>query len=213
MTPPDRSYVPAAGHGWALPFYDPLTRLLGVDAARRALVEQAALRPAQRVLDIGCGTGRLIVLVAHLHPDVEVVGLDPDPKALARARRKVERAGVSVQLDRGFADALPYAPASFDRVFSSFMLHHLEPTQKVAALREVRRVLEPGGALHLLDFGGAGPGPRGVLARMLHSGERLRDNFGGRIPVLMTQAGLADAREVGHRAMLFRQIAYYRATA
>ena len=99
MTPPDRSYVPAAGHGWALPFYDPLTRLLGVDAARRALVEQAALRPAQRVLDIGCGTGRLIVLVAHLHPDVEVVGLDPDPKALARARRKVERAGVSVQLE------------------------------------------------------------------------------------------------------------------
>jgi len=79
-----RTYLPAAGHDWSLPLYDPIVKLLGGDAARRALLEQAALRPGQRVLDVGCGTGTLATLIKQLYPDVEVVGLDPDPKALAR---------------------------------------------------------------------------------------------------------------------------------
>ncbi len=83
-----RTYLPAAGHDWSLPLYDPIVKLLGGDAARKALLEQAALRPGQRVLDVGCGTGTLATLIKQLYPDVEVVGLDPDPKALARARRK-----------------------------------------------------------------------------------------------------------------------------
>ena len=88
-----RTYLPAAGHDWSLPLYDPIVKLLGGDAARKALLEQAALRPGQRVLDVGCGTGTLATLIKQLYPDVEVVGLDPDPKALARARRKAARAG------------------------------------------------------------------------------------------------------------------------
>src|SRR5437762_6488263 len=91
-----RTYLPAAGHDWSLPLYDPIVKLLGGDAARKALLEQAALRPGQRVLDVGCGTGTLATLIKQLYPDVEVVGPDPDPKALARARRKAARAGVSI---------------------------------------------------------------------------------------------------------------------
>src|SRR2546430_13790941 len=88
-----RTYLPAAGHDWSSPLYDPIVKLLGGDAARKALLEQAALRPGQRVLDVGCGTGTLATLIKQLYPDVEVVGLDPDPEALARARRKAARAG------------------------------------------------------------------------------------------------------------------------
>jgi ubiquinone/menaquinone biosynthesis C-methylase UbiE len=120
-----KTYVPAAGHHWFLALYDPLVTLLGGDKTRRALAEQAALRPGQRVLEIGCGTGSLVLEIKRLHPDVEVVGLDPDPKALVRARRKAGRAAVSIQFDQGYSDELPYPDASFDRVFSSFMLHHL----------------------------------------------------------------------------------------
>jgi ubiquinone/menaquinone biosynthesis C-methylase UbiE len=154
MGEPRRVYVPAAGHHWFLPLYDPLVKLLGGDQAMRALLDQAAIRPGHRVLDIGCGTGSLVTLIKRLHPDVDVVGLDPDPKALARGKRKAERAAVSIQLDQGFSDELPYPEASFDRVFSSFMFHHLQPDEKEKTLREVRRVLKPGGSLHLLDFGG-----------------------------------------------------------
>ena len=74
MTTTERSFLPAAGRDFLLPAYDPLTRLLGVDRARRALVEQSALRAYFRVLDIGCGTGSLAVLVKTLYPAVQVVG-------------------------------------------------------------------------------------------------------------------------------------------
>src|SRR5215469_6148214 len=88
-----RAYLPAAGHDWALPFYDPFVKLLGADAARRTLLQQADLRPGNRVLDIGCGTGTFVELIKRVHPEVSVVGLDPDPKALARAKKKAARAG------------------------------------------------------------------------------------------------------------------------
>ena len=85
MVESSRTYLPAAGRDWRLPLYDPFVKLLGGDAARRVLLDQAGLRPGQRVLDVGCGTGTLATLIKQLHPEVEVVGLDPDPKALARA--------------------------------------------------------------------------------------------------------------------------------
>jgi ubiquinone/menaquinone biosynthesis C-methylase UbiE len=207
-----RTYVPAAGHDWFLPLYDPIVKLLGGDPARRALLDQAAIRPGHRVLDVGCGTGSLAILIKRLHPDVDVVGLDPDPRALARARRKAKRAAVSIRFDRGFSDELPYPGASFDRVFSSLMLHHLQPGEKEKTLREVRRVLTPGGSLHVLDFGGPESTPDGLLARFLHSGHRLRDNAEGRILALMRQAGFADPKKVAHRSMGFLRIAYYQAS-
>ncbi|MBI4527075.1 MAG: methyltransferase domain-containing protein [Deltaproteobacteria bacterium] len=213
MAKSPRTYIPAAGHDWWLPLYDPISKLLGLDAARRALLEQAAIRPNHRVLDIGCGTGSLIMLIKRLHPDLDVVGLDPDPKALARARRKAERAAVSIKFQQAFSDELPYPDASFDRVFSSFMFHHLAPDEKEQTLGEIRRVLKPGGSLHMLDFGGPDSNPHGFFARFLHFGHRLKDNFGGRILTFMSQAGLENPKEVNHRTTLFGPIAYYRASA
>lgn len=211
MTEPHRTYLPAAGHAWFLPLYDPFVKLLGGDSARRALLDQTAIRPGHRVLDIGCGTGSLVVLIKRLHPDVDVVGLDPDPKALARGRRKAERAGCSIQFDQGFSDGLPYPDASFDRVFSSFMFHHLPPEEKSRSLWEVRRVLKPGGCLHMLDFGGPEAGRDDFLGHLLHSSHRLRDNGEGRILTLMSQAGYADPKKVADGTLLFGRIAYYQA--
>jgi ubiquinone/menaquinone biosynthesis C-methylase UbiE len=207
-----RSYLPAAGHDRWLPFYDPMVKLLGADSARAALLEQADLRPGYRVLDIGCGTGTFVALVKQLHPDVEVVGLDPDPKALARARRKSLRSGVSIQLDQGFADELPYPEHAFDRVFSCFMLHHLAPPEREAALREVRRVLEPTGRFHLLDFSTPAAHSSGRFTTWLHSGHRLKDNTDERILGLMRQAGLADPQRLGARHLLVGHIAYFQAS-
>lgn len=211
MADPQRPFVPAAGHDWLLPLYDPVQKLLGGDAARAQLIEQASIEPGHCVLDVGCGTGDLVVQVKLLHPEAIVVGLDPDPKALARASAKADRAGTAVRLERGFADDLPFADASFDRVVSSFMFHHLDLDVKRGMLAEIRRVLAPGGSLHLLDFGGTGDTHGGLLARLLHAHEHLRDNLGDRPLELMRDAGLSNPRQVGRRRTIFGTIAFLQA--
>lgn len=212
MVEPGRTYLPAAGHPWSLPLYDPLVKLLGGDAVRAALLDQAVVRPGHRVLDMGCGTGSLVVLIKRQYPEVDVVGLDPDPRALARARRKGQRAALSIQLNRGFSDALPYPEGSFDRVFSSFMFHHLEAAEQEKTLREVRRVLKPGAAFHMLDFARPDSKSAGRLTRLLHSSHRLKGNSDERILSLMSQAGLSDARRRGARRLLVGHVAYYQAS-
>lgn len=205
-----RTFMPAAGRDLFLPFYDPLTKLLGSDRLNRALIDQSALQPGFRVLDVGCGTGTLVVTIKRSHPAVEVTALDPDPNALARAKRKAERAGVSIRFDRGFADALPYEDAAFDRVFSSMMFHHLRKTEKEATLGEIRRVLKPGGRLEFLDFATGSHTP-GLLARMIHGQPQSRDNADVRLRDLMTRAGFDDAKRVGDHNTLFGRVAFYQA--
>jgi ubiquinone/menaquinone biosynthesis C-methylase UbiE len=204
-------YLPAAGRDWRLPFYDPLVTLMGVDRTRKALIDLAALTPNDRVLEIGCGTGSLLTWIKRVHPGVTVIGLDPDPKALARAHAKARRAAVSIQLDEGFADQMPYPDASFDHVFSSFMFHHLPRGAKEPTLREVRRVLKPRGRLILLDFAGPESGQRNTFARRLHSAHRLADNAEDKVLALLRGAGFTDAKKITQDALLFGhgRINYY----
>jgi SAM-dependent methyltransferase len=204
----DRAYLPAAGRDILLPLYDPMVRLLGADGARRKLFEQAGALPQHRLLDIGCGTGTLAVAIKGWLPGAQVTGIDPDPHALARARRKARGAGVSIAFDQGFADALPYPDASFDRVFSSFMFHHLPSGTKLTALREVRRVLKPEGSLHLLDFEQEGPHSHNPVARWLHSSKHMQDNQSAQILGWMREAGFDDARLVDTQKRIFGKIAY-----
>jgi ubiquinone/menaquinone biosynthesis C-methylase UbiE len=207
-----RTYLPAAGRDSFLPLYDLMTKLMGADHARTALLERAKIRSGQRVLDLGCGTGSLLIQLKRLHPETEVTGIDPDPKALARARRKAARAAVSIQFEQGFGDELPYPAASFDRVLSSLMFHHLPADAKGNTLRSVRRVLKPGGEFHMLDFEGPNHGAHGFLSRLLHSNNRLKDNSDSRVLRFLTEAGFAEPKKVGSQAMRFGNIAYYQAT-
>jgi SAM-dependent methyltransferase len=214
MADAGKAYLPAAGHDWALPLYDPFVKLLGGEPTRLALIEQAAIRPHHRILEIGCGTGSVLVLLKRTHPDAEVVGLDPDPKALRRAKRKAERASVSIGLDQGFSGDMHYPDRSFDRVLSSFMFHHLDAVEKERTLREVRRVLKPDGVFHMVDFAGLDARSGGFLARRLHAHHRLADNDEDRILALMRQAGFADVRKVREGTIFFgyMRLKYYQAS-
>lgn len=205
-----RTYIPAAGWSWLLPIYDPWVKLLGAAALRRALITQMTLAPGLRVLDIGSGTGTFAVQLKQLHPRITVLGLDPDPRAVARAETKARNAGVEVHFDRAFADQLPYADSSFDRVSCTFMLSLVPAGEKEATLTEVRRVLKPTGSFHLLDL--VKQPPRNLFARLLQPRKRLHTCTDDQIVALMRHAGFVDPKRTGHYALWLWPLATYRAS-
>ncbi|HEU4428731.1 MAG TPA: class I SAM-dependent methyltransferase [Myxococcota bacterium] len=210
-----RGYVPALGFDVLTRFYDPLIALtLRENKLKRRLIDQAAIAPRHDVLDVGCGTGTLAMLAKRQHPDARVVGLDGDPAVLAIARKKIEAAGLAIELREGLADtSAVFAPASFDRILTSLVLHHLLAEQKRQALAAMRSWLRPGGELHVLDFG-----PQRGVMRVVSRGiawfdgeDRLRDNLAGRLPALMHDAGFVSADERGNAFTPFGYVSYYAA--
>ncbi|GIM91972.1 class I SAM-dependent methyltransferase [Paractinoplanes toevensis] len=200
----ERDYLPAMGRHSLLFLYDPCTRLAGVGRLHDELLDRAAVRPGHRVLEIGCGTGNLVLRLARRTPGAEVLGTDPDPAALRRGRRKAARRGLPVSFELAFADDLPVPDASVDRVLSSYMLHHLDGPDKPRAMEEIRRVLRPGGELHLVDAHSTGG----------RAHPRLADNAPDRIVGLMRDAGL-DAAENGrgHRRGALGHYVFYRGSS
>ncbi|OBB48182.1 class I SAM-dependent methyltransferase [Mycobacterium sp. 852002-51961_SCH5331710] len=203
-------YLPAAGHDMFLPAYDLLTRALGFRRAYRTLIAQADLRDGMTVLEVGCGTGNLIVAAHQAHPGIAATGCDPDPLALRRAERKA-RGLTGVTFDRGYAQRLPHADGVFDRVLSSMMWHHLDDDTKDAAAEQIFRVLRPGGELHLVDIGGEVSAEDGVLARRLMRSAHAAGNRGDAIPRQLRGAGF-ECTQVGHqRVRVFGHVAFFRA--
>ncbi len=108
------------------------------------LVERAAPRPGERVLDLACGTGIVArIIAAHIVPNGSVTGLDVSPAMLAVARGRAEAEGIAATWDQGDAAALPYAAGAFDLALCQQGLQYFP--DKPAALRELHRVLAPGG--------------------------------------------------------------------
>ena len=195
------SYLPALRFPALTRAFDAVVgHLMPEQRFKQRLVDQATLRPEQRVLDLGCGTGTLAIMAMRAEPDADVVGLDADPEILELARAKAREADVKVGFDRGLGTELPYEDASFDRVLSTLFFHHLTGAEKRRAAGEVARVLRPGGELHVADWGVQ----RDLLMRVLFTGvrvldgfERTRDNATGALPAIFEEAGLDGVADKG----------------
>jgi ubiquinone/menaquinone biosynthesis C-methylase UbiE len=118
-----------------------------VDATTRATMARVDLSAADAVLDVGCGTGELLVRLSAKYPTARLTGLDPVPEMLAVARSKLSD---KVDLRTGWANQLPWPEGTFDVVVSCNMFHYI--THPVAAVREMERVLRPGGRIVITDW-------------------------------------------------------------
>jgi len=184
-------YIPALGLRILTPFYDFIQRWVVRDIRYKSrLIKQAAIQAGHRVLDLGCGTGTLAIMAKQAQPDAEVVGLDADPEMLKVAHNKSSREVSDVKFDEGMTFNLPYPDASFDRVLSSIMIHHLKTSDKEKTAREIYRVLKAGGQLHVIDFGKPSTFYGKLLGPFLHRFEEANDNIDGKLPIMFGQAGL-----------------------
>ena len=203
-------YIPALRWKGLTPFYDVLLRwVMQEEHFKRELIRQAQIQPGQHVLDLGCGTATLAVMVKQAYPDALVTGLDGDPQVLQIGRAKAKKAGVALTLDQGMAYELPYPDASFDRVLSSLMFHHLTTQNKQRAIKEVYRVLRPGGSFLIVDFGR----PQGIWSRLILPVmarlEEVADNYKGLLLTMLRLAGFEAIASTANFETLFGTLVLY----
>lgn len=192
----ETAYIPALGLSGLTPAYDAIMAAFFPEGRlRRPLVDALGTRPGDVVIDVGCGTATVSLLIQESAPGALVAALDIDPTILAAALRKAIDRAAPVQFGQGSAAALPFADACADHVVSSLMLHHLSHALKEQMLAECARVLRPGGRLHILDFGPPSiDWLRGLLVPLMAGFEHVDDNLHGRVPAMLTTAGFVDVR-------------------
>lgn len=119
-------------------------------AARNAAFLLPHLRPGMRLLDAGCGVGSITIGLAERVAPGEVIGVDIDAGTIEAARARAKEHGVTnVRFEQADATALPFGDATFDAAFTHALLQHLP--EPLAAVREIARVLKPGGVAGLAD--------------------------------------------------------------
>ena len=190
------------------PVYDGMNRVMtaGLDLRWRRLAAASVVRPGDRVLDAACGTGDFAVAALHAGAG-SVVGLDFSERMLERARRKVPAA----DFVRGDVLALPFEDRAFDAATIGFGIRNVADLE--LGLRELRRVLRPGGRLAILEITQPGGALRPffslwfdrvvpVLGKLVMGGEAYsylpasvrRFPAAPELAVLMRAAGLEDVR-------------------
>ena len=206
------TYIPALRYRWLTPLYDPVMRwFMRESTFKRRLVEQAQVGKGHRVLDLGCGTATLAILIKKAQPDAEVIGIDGDPTILEIARDKVRKEGLEIPLYEGMAFDLPCRDNYLDRAFSSLVFHHLTRDDKIRTLREILRVLRPKGELHVADFGKPQNDLMYIISLITRHFEEASDNVQGLLPGMIHDAGFERVEETARYMTIFGTLSLYRA--
>jgi ubiquinone/menaquinone biosynthesis C-methylase UbiE len=138
-------------------FYDLVMWFLTLgkeDKLRQQIADMIRYQPGEKVLDVGCGTGSLaLVAKERVGRQGSVHGIDPAPRQIARARSKAARRGLTVDFQLGVIERLSFPDRTFDVVQSTFAIDHVPADLQRQGLREIARVLKPGGRLFILITG------------------------------------------------------------
>jgi ubiquinone/menaquinone biosynthesis C-methylase UbiE len=162
-----------------------------------ATLAAAAPCAGSRLVDVGCGTGELVISAAQLGT-ISATGIDATPAMIALARQRARESGSRARFEVAAAEELPFADGALDIVTSSYFFHHLPSEVKRLALREMWRVLAPGGRLVITDYGR----PRGFIGFIasfpmrFNFHEYVRPQLAGELERLVVEESLGRAEIV-----------------
>jgi ubiquinone/menaquinone biosynthesis C-methylase UbiE len=211
-------FTPAAGNPKWTKYYDTAVALLTrEDRWRSAAVRQLALATGDVVVDIGCGTASLALLMKRHQPGARIIGVDPDPEVLGIARTKINKARLDVELVHGMGDkaAELVGPGTASKTVSSLVLHQCPVPMKKAIIANMLAILRPGGELVIADFGLQRTALMRLGFRFVQWGDGKADtqpNADGILPELIEQAGFVDVAETSVIRTISGSISVYRAT-
>ena len=193
------TYIPALRYNWLTQFYDTLVSITFPEKKiKNALVRQALFNKDDNVLDFGVGTATLSIMAQQQFPSLQITGLDVDEKILNIADGKIKKLSLPIRLQQYDGEHFPFPDGHFDKVLSSLVIHHLPTASKKIVLKEILRVLKPGGELHIADFG-KGSNIYTKLAfgifRRIDGEENTRVNAKGLLPAYISDAGFKNVQE------------------
>jgi ubiquinone/menaquinone biosynthesis C-methylase UbiE len=210
-------YVPATRWPAFTRLYDPILASAMREGRWRAeLLRRLGpdLPDGGTVVDIGCGTGTFALALKERSPDARIVGVDGDEEILGLAQAKPGAA--QIEWREGLAQELPVPDGGADVVTISLVLHHLLPEDKRRALAEARRIVKPGGCLHVADWGRpADPlmSAAFFVAQAIDGFDRTADHRAGRLPAFVAEAGFAPVESYGRFRTGFGVVELLRAGA
>jgi len=206
-------FIPALGYKWLSGFYDLVFKLmLPENKLRNNLIKELDLKDGENILEFGYGTGQNLIFAYHKNKNIKLTGIDIDPSIRQIAFCKLKKNNIPVSLDLYDGRTFPYSDNSFDKVFSSLVFHHLDTKSKIICLKEINRVLKPGGQLVLGDWGKA----KSKLMRFVYYSVQLldgfkttEDNVNGLIPGFIAKANFISVNETGYINTVIGTYSYY----
>ncbi|MEZ5394844.1 MAG: class I SAM-dependent methyltransferase [Bryobacterales bacterium] len=212
MSSASKKWVPALGRWRSVSLYVRVVRWFSLTDLPHVIARDLELQPGMRALDLGCGPGTLAQAALAIEPEARLVGLDPDVSMLRHAH--TQTAGKASWV-AGFAQALPFPDATFDRVTMTLMLHHMKRQTKQAGLAEALRVLRPGGRLFVTDW----TEPKGsarlgfVIVRLVDGFAETEDHADGGFEELLAATGAEQLEALRTRELAIGTITHFRMRA
>lgn len=189
-------FAPACLSNFFTPFYDLVVEQGGLGKSfQKKILKFVDIKDGESILDVGCGTGTFVIEAKSQYPNNRIVGVDVDENILKIAKKKLAKNNLTVELIQSGAEKLPFESQSFNVIVSSLTLHHLPTDIKKQALKEIYRVLKKDGRFLLADIGKQDELFWKIKFALdfesLFSAtkEYMKDNFAGRIPVFVGEAG------------------------
>lgn len=210
------SFIPALRYKWLTPFYDRILNLTFPEKKiKEDLIQQTGLKGNESILDFGCGTGTLSVMIKEEFPSVILTGIDVDSDVLSIAERKTKQKGLDIVFKKYDGTILPFhEDQRFDIIVSSLVFHHIPTAQKVNILHQIFSVLKPGGKLLIADFGKAKNWYAKIafgVFRRFDGEENTRVNARGLLPKFVANAGFVTVEESNAYHTLFGTVTLIKA--